>query len=453
MPTKPPLLTFVLVLCPVVVAQPPTPEQLARRAYELVQQLGELRKVEQPTAAQKTELAAKQKELAAFVATCVAGEGFSERHFVEASSPLLGEECVAEGLAISESGAAKFPESRFLNDHVGFGNTGIAFAAAPSAARIASLRAAEAAFRKALQCKPDTWHAHYGLYQVLEFLGTCDEALRELDIAAKDAEGAKQMSLLWLRRSVLLMRTGKAKDAIALLKGVAPEDDEKLYVEIMRLRATALSGDAAATQAAVTALRAMESSPRTLVDAADALAYVGKKPDALKLLAQRPARAKSESEEQREAQLYSQSAEAMEAFLKATDFSHTGPLRGALSKALDHHYYLFAGGKQSDFASSPRMMSKLLGGSGMPAEPIKDWGNHTLFVLSMRAAPAHKPPPDEQKFIDLLKNDRWPTADDIPARLLALRYQLNDPEAAGVLTGLRAVEKLEAKSAASPAKK
>ncbi|HEU4419899.1 MAG TPA: hypothetical protein VFT55_13285, partial [Planctomycetota bacterium] len=268
------------------------------------------------------------------------------------------------------------------------------------------------------------------------------------------AEAGATINVTWLRRVGLLMRTDRAKEALAVLKSVTPEDDQKVDVQIMVLRATALAGDAAATLAAANALRSLESSPRTLVEAADALAYAGKTDEALKLLAQRPKRGKFASDEEREAQLYSQSAEAMEAFLTAADFSPGGPLRAALTKALDHHFVVMgAGGKQDDLAGSPLMMTKLLGGSGMPEEPIKDWGNHLLFVLSMRAVPAHKPTPAEQQLVDMMKKDRWPTADDIPGRLLALRAAVGEPDHAGTLTALRAVEKLDPKTPPTPAKK
>ena len=430
-------------------AQAPSVQDIAKTAHTLAQQLGELR----DDGDKKDALAAKKKELAAFVALCVKGEGFTEQHFVEASSPLIEDEWQA-GLAISEAGTAKFPQSRFLHDHVGAGRHLGALAERPSAARVAGLNSSEAAWRKALQCKPDTWHAHFGLYQVLEHLGYCDEALRELDTALKNAEAKKAINVQWLRRAGLLMRTERAKEALAVLAAAVPEDDEdKVAVQIMVLRATALAGDAEATQAAANALRTLESSPRTLVEAADALAYAGKKPEALALLAQRPKRAKPESEEQREAQLYSQSAEAMEAFLKATDHSPGGPLRAALTKALDHHFLTMEGGKQEDFASSPLMMSKLLGSPSMPEEPIKDWGNHVLFVLSMRAVPAYKPSPAEKKLADMLKKDRWPTADDIPCRLLELRKAVGEPDEVGALTALRAVEKLDPKKPPAPTKK
>ena len=443
------VLAVATVLQTIVRAQAPAVEDVARTAHTLAQQLGELADADD----KKAELEAKKKELDEFVALCVKGEGFTERHFVEAGSPFVEHEGQA-ALAISEAGVARFPQSRFLRDHVGYARMGLAIAEPPSAARVAGLQSAEAAFRKALECTPDTWHAHAGLYQVLQDLGYCDEALRELDTALKQPEAATTINVQWLRRAGLLMRSERAKDALAVLKAAAPEDDEKVDVQVMVLRATALCGDAAATQAAADALRKLESSPRTLVEAADALAYVGKKDDALKLLAQRPKRGKFESEEEREAQLYSQSAEAMEAFLKATDFSPGGPLRAALTKALDHHFVLAgAGGKRDDFASSPLMMSKLLGGSSMPAEPIKDWGNHVLFVLSMRALPAHKPTPAEKQFADMMKKDRWPTAGDIPGRLLALRAAVGEPDAAGALTAQRAVEKLDPKVAPGPAKK
>jgi hypothetical protein len=89
----------------------------------------------------------------------------------------------------------------------------------------------------------------------------------------------------------------------------------------------------------------------------------------------------------------------------------------------------------------------------MPEEPIKDWGNHVLFVLSMRAVPAHKPPPAEKQMVEMMKTERWPTPDDIRGRLLALRCLVGEPDAAGALTALRAVEKLDPKTPPSPTKK
>ena len=111
----------VILAC--VRAQAPSVEDVVRTAHTLAQQLGEL-----ADADDKKALEAKKKELAAFVALCVKGEGFTERHFVEAGSPFVEDEPRA-ALAISEAGVAKFPQSRFLHDHVGYAHTGIALAA------------------------------------------------------------------------------------------------------------------------------------------------------------------------------------------------------------------------------------------------------------------------------------------------------------------------------------
>jgi hypothetical protein len=52
----------------------------------------------------------------------------------------------------------------------------------------------------------------------------------------------------------------------------------------------------------------------------------------------------------------------------------------------------------------------------------------------------------------LTKDRHVPCADDVPALFLAMRYDVGDPGASGVLTGLRALEKLGEKKTA-PAKK
>ncbi|HEX6813944.1 MAG TPA: hypothetical protein VF384_20140 [Planctomycetota bacterium] len=453
-----PLFLFAALLLvgdsPAAAQQTPSPQLLAQSTHELVQKLARLSEIEDPSFAQKAKLEAAQKELADLVATMAKGEGMTEDHFVQASSPLI-ETHTREALAISEAGVKRFPESRFLHDHTGFANTALAFRMQPSAARLTALLAAETAFRKALTCKPETFHAHMGLYQVLDPLGKCNEALVELEIAVKDPTAAEALNLLWSRRASLLMRSGKPKDALKYLQGVEVPDDESVMKLRSVVRANALAGDATATQAAIKAMRDAEASPSTLIEAADALAYLGKKAEALKLLAERPPKGPFKTEEEREAQLYSQSGAAMEEFLKATDYSHTGPLRAALTKALGHSYGFYDSGKQIDLSSSPVMMSKLLADMPLFDQKIKDWGNHLLFVLSVRAAPAHKPGPDEQKMLGLLKGQPMPTADDIAARLLALRYNVGEPDAVGVLMGLRAAEKLEVKAApaSAPAKK
>ena len=448
--------TFVLAV-PVapVVAQDAMPvEQLAATAQKLKAKLDRLAEIEKPSDAEKERIAATVQELSDLAEWIARQQGFTEQHYVEASSPFI-QSHPKPALQITDAGLKLFPESRFLHDHRGFAQTKIAMDLHPCAARVKALQDAEAAFRKALTCKPETWHAHVGLFQVLDQLDKCDEALSELAIAEKDPAAKEGFVIPWQLRASVLMRAGKPKDAVKLLTTEKIEAADTVDQLVLLVRANALANDAAATQAAITKLRAADTTPRSLIEAADALAYLGKKPDALKLLAQRPPLGKWSSEQERIAQIWSQCGAAMEVFWNATDFSPTGPLRGALTKALDHSFMFMKDGKEANLSSSPLMMCKLLEGAAQNvSEHIKDWGNHTLFVLSARAAPAHKPDASEQFMIDSYakNNDPIPGVDDIPARLLALRNNVGDPEAGGTLTGLRAIEKLEAKPpAAAPA--
>lgn len=447
--TKLSALAFVLAITTTAPAQAPTPLALAQQAHGLMKQIGELEDVEEPSDEQKAQLAQKQKDLAQFVAMCVKGDGFGEQHFVEASSPFI-EARPEEGLAISEAGVAKFPESRFLLDHVGFAQSGMAFAMRASAAQLARLRAAEAAFRKALKCKPDTHHAHIGLYQVLDHLGECDEALRELDTTLKHPEGAASLNLTWLRRASLLIRSGKAKDATAVLKEAAADDDDKMDLQIMRLRAAAIAKDVAGIEAAAKELRAIADSPRTLVEIADALAFAGKKDDALKLLAKRPARSKFETEEERIAQQHLQSAEALELVLKTTDWGVKGPTRVALTKALGHTFTVVdssAKPPKLDLSSSPLAMASLL--VNKPVTAPKDWGNRILLVLCLRAMAGYEPGKLEK--VALGAQRVQPDAEDVAALLVDARFAVGDTEQTGVLTGMRVLEQLA--GTAAPAKK
>ena len=444
---RPRLLVPVLVLGAVVGAQAPSTADLAQRAHRLSQRLSELGDVEKPSDEQKAQLAAKEKELADLVALCTKGDGFTERHFLEAGSPLLSG-FPHEALAISEAGVARFPQSRFLHDHVGYAHTAAA-GDRPCAAQLSSLRAGEAAFRKALQCTPDTWHAHMGLYQVLDVLGQCDEALRELDVALKDDEAAAAVRVPWLRRASLLMRGGKPEDAIAVLQGVEPDDDDKVYLSILRLRAAALAKDLTVLDAAAKELRALDDSPRTIVEVADALATAGKKDDALKLLAKRPARTKTwKDDDERIAQIWLQSAAALEVVLKATDLSAKGPLRGALTKSLEHTFLVYDGGNKVDLTSSPLAMATLA--SNCPRSNEKDWANRIALLLSLRTMADHQPSKLESIAIGTQPNK--PAADDVPALLAAARFAVGDPEQGGVLTGLRVLEQVVAPGAA-PAKR
>jgi len=445
------LATFVLTF-PLAAQDAMPVAQLADTAQRLKARLDRLDEIETPNDAEKERLAATTKELDDLAEWIERQQGFTEQHYVEAGSPFI-QSHPQPALRITDAGLKLFATSRFLHDHRGFALTKIAMDLHPCAARMKALQDAEAAFRKALTCKPETWHAHVGLFQALEQLDKCDEALRELAIAEKDPAAKDGFRMPWQLRASVLMRAGKPKDAIKLLTTETIEAADTVDQLVLLVRANALANDAAATQAAITKLRAADTTPRSLIESADALAYLGKKPDALKLLAQRPPIAKFTNEQERVAQLWSQCGAAMEVFWNATDYSPSGPLRAALTKSLGHSFQLMEAGKQVDLSGSPVLMCKLLEGAAKNAGREKEWGNHLLFVLCARAAPAHKPSAGaEQLAIGIYgKDDPIPGLDDVPARLLAMRANLGDTETAGVLTGLRAIEKLNAKPPAAPA--
>ncbi|MBL8726876.1 MAG: hypothetical protein JNM25_00505 [Planctomycetes bacterium] len=437
---------LALTLSQNVAAQTPlSVEEVARTAQELAQRVVQMQEQADADENARADLNAAQAELHTFVRRLAEADGLTIDHYVQASAPLLDllpEQCVV----VCEAGLRHHPEARFLYDHLGFARLTLAAHQPVSAAQVALARQAEAAFRKALQCQPETFHSHLGLCQALDLLGNGEQALEQFELCLQDAEGRSVLADAWELRASLLLGGGKPKDALDLLSPMVSSAADPILLRILMLRARALLGDAAAVEKAAAALRDAEPSARTLIEAADALAYVGKTKQALALLAQRPPTGAWHDEDERINQLYAQTGAAMEAFWQAKD-PNAAPFRATLTTALDHHILVMEAGtkgKQTDLASSPPLMAQML--ATMPAEPIKDWGNHVLFVLCVRATPSHKPTPLEQQMAAVYAGKPQPTLDDVPARLVALRRAVGDPEAAGVLTGLRAAEKLAAQA-------
>lgn len=424
----------------------PSPQDMARHAQGLVQQAKLLRESDSAT---KEARAEADKAVADFAAGIAAGTGLEVDHYVQASSPLL-EDFAQAALQIAEAGIARFADSRFLWDHVGMARLQIAVTNKPCEEQVAELKRSEQTYRKALSLAPDTFHAHLGIAQALSRLDRADEALAELDLAMQDEKVRSSIPSAFLHRAGLLMRVGRTKEAVKVLTDPGIDDELREPARLLLLRAHALGNDAAAATALIATMQKDAPGLPTILAAADALAYLGKKPEALKLLAQQPAAADGAAAG--EAGL-AQGAAAMEAFWKATDVSPKGPLRAALTKALDHHFFVLDGAakpqpKQTDVSSSPLMMSRLL--AMAPPTPEKEWGNRVLLVLCIRAVRDHKPTPFETQVAAMTKDLRTPTEADVPAVVLAMRWDVGDPGAYGALTGLRAFEKLVPKA---PAKK
>jgi hypothetical protein len=423
--------------------EPPSPQDLARHAQGLVQQARMLRESDSATKEMRAEA---EKAIADFAAAMARGPGLSADHYVQASSPLLAEAPLA-ALQITEAGLEHHPDARFLWDHAGMARLQIAVSGRPSAEQVAELKRSEQAFRKALALAPDTFHAHLGIAQALSQLDEPAAALAELDLAMQDEQAKAAAPNAWLIRAGLLLRCGRTKEAVKVLTDPGLGDDLREPARVLLLRAHALGNDAAAATALITKLQTEAPGLATNLAAADALAYLGKKAEALKLLAQRPATAAGGAET--DDVLLAQGAATMEAFWKATDISPKGPLRAAMTKALDHHFLVVDATakpqpKETDVGSSPLLMSRLL--AKAPATPAKAWGNRVLLILCIRAVREHKATPFEAQVAAMTKDMETPVEADVPAIAMAMRWAVGDPEVFGVLTGLRALDKLVPKA-------
>lgn len=450
---------FLTALAGPVLAQNPTARDLAERAHNLAKTLDELGGVDKPSATQKQQLAAAEQELAALVKEATESTAWTADHYVQASGPLL-QEHAEPALAIALAGTKRFADSRPLWNHVGLARIQAAFDSRPGTAQVESLRAAEQALRKALTLQPETVQTHLGLYQALDHLGDVDGAAKELDTAMQDTSAKAEFPALWLHRASLLLRANKPKEAFAEL-AVADGKAEgmPLAPAILRVRARALAKDAAATDAAITALLEQENSPRTQLEAADALFYLGRKADAAKVLAKLPPIGKFESEEERKGQLCAQSGQALAAYWAAGDVSAKGGLRAALTKALGHHFLVMdptakPKPKESDLSSSPRAMANLVPQAmkaGDDEAGIKNWANLPLLALCIQASVDYKPQGFEATLLGQI--DKNPMkVDDVPALLLAARHAIGDPDASCALSGLHAMERIAPPAKKPPAK-
>lgn len=460
MPTMPmlPRTAFFLFsagFCLLLAAQEPTPqdppepeelpsvEDVARTAGELSEQLVMIRG---PHADAKL-LAEATKALEDFTKKLETLEGLSPDHFLQASSPLLAE-FPAYALRITQAGLNHFADSRFLFDHAAMARWSLAVQIPPSEARMQALAETEQTYRKALSLTPDTFHAHLGLMQTLRLMGRTDEAEEQCEWLTKDADAMAAVPQFYVYEAGLLLQANKPKQALAKLEGKEGED-----VQIFSLRAYALAGDAGNAQRLIDTMRKADSSPQMLVQAIDALLYLGKKPEAAKLLALCPKPAAFSTEEEREEQLLSQSAAAMDVVSKATDWSPKSPLRAQLTKALDHHILVMDPSakpkpKEVDLIVSPTLTAKMLANMPTHAESKKTWANLTLQVLCIRGIRAYTATPLEKQIAAAMKDQRLPTEADVPSIYAAMKMDLGDPFACGTLMSVRAIEKLEAAMAA-----
>lgn len=435
-----PFLAILAALASLAGAQErPTPAALAQRTAELVQRLVQL----EAAAADAAQLAAVQQQIDQLVAE-LGGDGFAVEHYVEVGSALL-QHAPQAALAVSELGLQRFADSRFLLDHAGFAHAAIADGMRPTAARLGQLQQAEASFRKALQLQPDTCHAHFGLYQVLDLLDQPKAALAELEAALQLPHDDKAMPFLWLRRASLLLRSNQPAQALAVLQSGEIDATDQRLARILTLRAHALAGDSRQVQAQVETLLRLDASDHATMVAADALLWLGKRGEAVKLLGQRPASATGgDADELPQRQ---QVFAALQAIAAVKDPS-TPSLRVPLTRALGHEFMVFDHDKSGkprevDLSSSPRAMAQLL--QSATVGTVKEWANHLLLALCLQALPGYRTPAQEAKLEAAMRV--LPPADpsSLPALLVAMRTAVGDPELAGGLISLRAAQQLEPK--------
>lgn len=446
------LLAFVLFAATPLAAQGvPSLEELEKTVQRLRDQV-RFRALKQPTDEEAAALEQGEAELARFVETMTTLDGASERHYLLPIDAFLAL-YPSHALQLATAGLRRFPDSLQLLQASAIANFHVADQSFVNAARVHALQEAERTLRRMTALGCDSWTVHAGLARALDGLDRCEEALAELDAVALDPDGARDGTHRPLQRVSLLMRAGRPKDALALLRAAAPGDATTATIDrlVLGVRACALAGDLVAARAAITSLREADHSTRALVESAAALAHLGENADALQLLATRPAlaaNADAGSDDTR----WSRMAAATEALLRADDVSPAGPLRMALTTALDLHCWMGSDETRHDFNTSPIVMAKMLGGMGMPEHPITVQGDHVLFVLCALAAPTHQPSGNERVLLDVFAQDGpIPDATDVPARLLAIRRNVGDPEIGGALTALRVIDKLT-KSAPAAAK-
>jgi hypothetical protein len=244
------------------------------------------------------------------------------------------------------------------------------------------------------------------------------------------------------------MRAGKPKDAIAVLqRAKATDHDERRAIDRLVLRAFALAGDGKEVTARVTALLAADPSPGATAAAVDALAWLGKRGDAIRILGQRPPRP-VEGEDAAETAQRRQSQDALALLVKG-DFANTPVLRAALTKALGHSFLVHgtAKGKDgkpapTDLSASPAMMVQLL--CSLPSASCKDWANRVLLAMCIDALPQHEPTPLEDTVRAARKDAHVPDSADLPAVLAAIRRGVGDAEDDVALVALRAAQRLAA---------
>ncbi len=375
---------------------------------------------------------------------------WKEYHYLNASLFFTRRNDYARAQKICLAGKKKYPESRFIRDNLGLAYLLEAKLASGRASREEALRKAYLAFREALRLKPDTYHAHFGLFQAAFHLGRFQTALKELRKYKAFKDAPNPMKKPRTMEGKTLLGAGDFKGAADFL------DDPKTFQEdpsnrILAMRARALEGK---TGRAVALAEGMEKEgvDRRLARwaKADLLIFLGRKKEAIHFLKKHPVkRKKDESEEEFK---LAKEAQAGLRFLSLLTPKTTGKIRRGLPKILDHEFILLVPGKGKKprrmlFHSSPLAMAWLM----LECPRSVKIGENTVYLalLSLELQ-RHKPTSREKKYLpEKFRKDprvvKLGTPDGLRECIRKLDRGLLDPEFNCALAGWRLARFLETK--------
>ncbi len=375
---------------------------------------------------------------------------WKERHFLNASKFFTERDDPARALKICLAGKRKYPKSRFILDNLGLAYLLEARDASKAEERTRALRKAYRTFKKAVKLKPDTYHAHFGLFQAAYHLGRYETALEELEKFRSFKDAPRPLKKPRTMEGKTLLGAGRFEKAAAALKDPAAlrEDPNN---GILAMRALALAGKTKEALALAEELEKKGADPRLARWAkADLLIFLGKKKEAVHFLKKHPVKRKKD--ESKGSFLLAGQAQAGLRFLSLLGPKTTSKIRRGLPKILDHKFILFLPGKgkkpkELRLNASPIAMAKLM----IECPPSVKIGENTVYLsLLSLALQRHKPTSFEKKYV--LPYKVWTedvkklgTPDGLRECIRKLRRGLLNPSFNCALTAWKLAQYLETK--------
>ncbi len=375
---------------------------------------------------------------------------WKENHFLETSKFFLERNDGPRALRICLAGARRYPKSRYLLDNLGLAYLLAAREAKKPRERTQALKKAYRAFKRAVRLKPDTYHAHFGLFQAAYHLGRYETALEELEKYKSFKDAPRPMKRPRTMEGKTLLGAGRFDKAAALLKDPATLKEDSSN-GILAVRALALAGKTEEALALAEELEKKGVDPRLARWAkADLLIFLGKRKEAVRFLKKHPVKRKKD-ETEAEFKLARQ-AQAGLRYLSLLTPKTVGKIRRGLPKILDHKFILFLPGKGKKpkemlLNSSSIAMAKLM----INCPPSAKIGENTVYLALLSLdLQRHKPTFFEKKYV--LPYKVWTddvkklgTPDGLRECIRKLRRGLLDPEFNCALTAWKLAQYLETK--------